>query len=69
VKFNVASQAIPMKLVFVIKRGQTRSALGLGDHQTSLKPAEIIQLYSHRWQIEYYFEVAKQYLQFDQTQI
>jgi len=30
---------------------------------------EIIQMYDRRWQIEDYFKVAKQYLQFDKTQI
>lgn len=41
----------------------------LATTKLSLKPAEIIQMYGRRWQIECYFKVAKQYLQFDQTQI
>ncbi len=32
-------------------------------------PQEIIQMYARRWQIEGYFKVAKQYLQFDKAQI
>lgn len=58
-----------MKLVFVTKRGQTDQYLVLATTKLSLKPDEIIQMYGRRWQIECYFKVAKQYLQFDQTQI
>ncbi len=69
VTFEVAGQAMPMKLVFVTKRGQTDQYLVLAATKLSLKPAEIIQLYGRRWQVECYFKVAKQYLQFNQTQI
>ncbi len=58
-----------MKLVFVTKRGQTDQYLVLATTKLSLRPEEIIQMYGRRWQIECYFKVAKQYLQFDQTQI
>lgn len=67
--FDVAGQRIPMKLVFVTKRGQTDQYLVLATTKLNLRPDEIIQLYGRRWQIECYFKVAKQYLQFDQTQI
>ncbi|MFC6163710.1 transposase, partial [Lactiplantibacillus dongliensis] len=43
--------------------------LVLATTKLSLRPDEIIQMYGRRWQIECYFKVAKQYLQFDQTQI
>lgn len=69
VTFDVAGQAMPMKLVFVTKRGRTDQYLVLETTKLSLRPEEIIQLYGRRWQIECYFKVAKQYLQFDQTQI
>ncbi|WP_353989684.1 transposase [Pediococcus argentinicus] len=69
VKFEVDGNVVPMKLVFVSKRGKTNQYLVLATTKLSLKPAEIIQMYGRRWQIECYFKVAKQYLQFDQTQI
>lgn len=60
---------MPVKLVFVTKRGATNDYLVLGTTQIDLHPQEIIQMYARRWQIEGYFKVAKQYLQFDRTQI
>lgn len=69
VTFEVAGKAMPMKLVFVTKRGQTDQYLVLATTKLALRPSEIIQMYGRRWQIECYFKVAKQYLQFDQTQI
>lgn len=69
VTFNVDGQTLPMKLVFITKRGQTNQFLVLATTKLSLKPTEIIQMYGRRWQIECFFKVAKQYLQFDQTQI
>ena len=60
---------MPVKLVFVTKRGDKNNYLVLGKTKTSLEPTDIIQLYARRWQIEGYFKVAKQYLQFDKTQI
>lgn len=58
-----------MKLVFVTKRGQADQYLVLATTMTDLRPEAIIQMYGRRWQIECYFKVAKQYLQFDQTQV
>jgi len=69
VMFDVAGQVMPVKLVFVTKKGTANDYLVLGTTQTGLHPQEIIQMYARRWQIEGYFKVAKQYLQFDQTQI
>jgi len=69
VTFEVAGEVMPVKLVFVAKRGNSSNYLVLGTTNTHLKPQEIIQMYARRWQIEGYFKVAKQYLQFDQTQI
>lgn len=69
VTFDVDGQTMPVKLVFVTNRGKSDNYLVLGTTQTGLHPNEIIQMYGRRWQIEGYFKVAKQYLQFDQTQI
>lgn len=69
VTFEVDGQTMPMKLVYVTKRGQSDQYLVLATTKLSLKPDEIIQMYGRRWQIECFFKVAKQYLQFDQTQI
>ena len=69
VTFDVNGQAMPVKLVFVTNRGASNDFLVLGTTKTGLHPDEIIQMYGRRWQIEGYFKVAKQYLQFDRTQI
>lgn len=69
VKFNIDGQTMPVKLVFVTNRGNTNDFLVLGTTKINLHPDEIIQMYGRRWQIEGYFKVAKQYLQFDKTQI
>lgn len=69
VKFQVGDQEMPVKLVYIVDRNVADQYLVLGTTKTSLRPEEIIQLYARRWQIENYFKVAKQYLQFDQTQI
>jgi len=58
-----------LKLVYVVNRNKRNQYLVLGTTKTDLKPEQIIKLYARRWQIEGYFKVAKQYLQFDQTQI
>lgn len=67
--FDVDGQTMSVKLVFVTNRGASNDFLVLGTTKTGLHPDEIIQMYGRRWQIEGYFKVAKQYLQFDQTQI
>jgi len=69
VTFTVDGQEMPVKLVFVTNRGNKNNYLVLGTTKTNLRPDEIIQMYGRRWQIESYFKVAKQYLQFDKTQI
>lgn len=58
-----------LKLVYVVNRHKNNQYLVLATSRINLKPAQIIQLYARRWQIEGYFKVAKQYLQFDRTQI
>ena len=67
--FDSDGQTMPVKLVFVTNRCASDDFLVLGTTKTGLHPDEIIQMYGCRWQIESYFKVAKQYLQFDQTQI
>lgn len=69
VTFDVSGQMMPVKLVFVTKKGSANDYLVLGTTKIGLHPQEIIQMYARRWQIEGYFKVAKQYLQFDRTQI
>lgn len=69
VTFNVNGQEMPVKLVFVTNRGKKNEYLVIGTTKTALRPEDIIQMYGRRWQIESYFKVAKQYLQFDKTQI
>ncbi len=69
VTFEVNGQEMPVKLVFVTNRGNKNNYLVLATTKTSLRPDQIIQMYGRRWQIESYFKVAKQYLQFDKTQI
>ena len=69
VKFEVDGQEMPVKLVYVSNRGASNQYLVLATTKIGLRPKEIIQMYGRRWQIEGYFKVAKQYLQFDQTQI
>lgn len=59
----------PLKLVFVTKRGNKGRYLVLATTQIQLQPAEIIQLYGRRWQIETYFKAAKQYLALNRSQI
>lgn len=60
VTFEVDGEKIPMKLVFVTKRGQADQYLVLATTMTDLRPEAIIQMYGRRWQIECYFKVAKQ---------
>ncbi|AKP64296.1 transposase [Levilactobacillus koreensis] len=69
VSFEVNGHSMLVKLVFVTKRGAHNDYLVLGTTNTDLHPQEIIRMYARRWQIEGYFKVAKQYLQFDKTQI
>lgn len=69
VNFAVDGQVIPVKLVFVTKRGAADQYLVLTTTKLALRPEEIIQMYGRRWQIECYFKVAKQYLQFVHTQV
>ncbi|MDB7660563.1 transposase [Lacticaseibacillus rhamnosus] len=69
VYFEVNGTSMPVKLVFVTNRANANQYLVLGTTKTNLRPEEIIQLYGRRWQIEGFFKVGKQYLQFDQTQV
>lgn len=58
-----------LKLVFVSNRGSKNKYLVLATTQTKLRPEEIVQLYSRRWQIETYFKTSKQYLALDKSQV
>lgn len=69
VKFQVSGQEIPVKLVYIVNRNAADQYLVLGTTNANFRPEQIIELYARRWQIENYFKVSKQYLQFDQTQI
>lgn len=68
VSFDIDGHQMPVKLVFVTNRADKNKYLVLATTQVSLRPEQIIQMYGRRWQIESYFKVAKQYLQFDKTQ-
>lgn len=69
VQYDLDGVTMPMKLVFVTKKGAKGRYLVLATTQTNLRPERIIQLYGWRWQIEGYFKIAKQYLRFDATQV
>lgn len=69
VHFTIDGHDMPVKLVFVTNRGSNNKYLVLGTTNTDMGVKNIIQMYGRRWQIEGYFKVAKQYLQFDKTQI
>lgn len=68
VQFEVNGNVMAVKLVFVPNRHDPSKFLVLGTTKISMKPDEIIQMYGRRWQIEGFFKVGKQYLQFDHTQ-
>ena len=51
VSFDVDRQEALTKLVFVSKRGDKDDCLVLGTTKTSLRPQEIIKMYSRGWQI------------------
>lgn len=69
VEAHYQDHRFPLKLVFVTKRGNKSRYLVLATTQIQLQPAEIIQLYGRRWQIETYFKAAKQYLALNKSQI
>ena len=64
-----SDSGIELRLVFVRNQRKANNYLVLATTKVSLRPAEIIQLYGRRWQIETYFKAAKQYLRFDKTQV
>jgi len=53
---------IPVRLVYVRKRGKKKEYLVLLSTDMSLSEEEIIQTYGKRWQIEVFFKVCKSYL-------
>jgi len=53
---------IPVRLVYVRKRGKKKEYLVLLSTDMSLSEEEIIQIYGKRWQIEVFFKVCKSYL-------
>src|SRR5699024_11565163 len=69
VSFHVDGQDMPMRLVFVAKRGKADQYLVLATTKLFLKPTEIIQMYCRRWKIECYFKVEKNYIHIVQTQM
>lgn len=62
-------ESFPVKLVFVSNRGRSDCFLALATTKQSLHPKEIIQMYGRHWQIEGYFNIAKQYLRLDRSQV
>lgn len=69
VEAHAGDYTFPLRLVFVTKRGHTNKFLVLASTNPGLTPDKIIQMYGHRWQIEGFFKVAKQYLRLDRSQI
>ena len=53
---------IPVRLVYVRKRGKRKEYLVLLSTDMSLSEEKIIQTYGKRWQIEVFFKVCKSYL-------
>jgi len=53
---------IPVRLVYVRKRGKKKEYLVLLSTDMSLSEEEIIRIYGKRWQIEVFFKVCKSYL-------
>ena len=53
---------LPIRLVYVRKRGKKKEYLVLLSTDMSLSEEEIIRIYGKRWQIEVFFKVCKTYL-------
>ena len=53
---------LPVRLVYVRKRGKKKEYLVLLSTDMSLPEEEIIRIYGKRWQIEIFFKVCKSYL-------
>jgi hypothetical protein len=53
---------LPVRLVYVRKRGKKKEYLVLLSTDMSLTEEEIIRIYGKRWQIEVFFKVCKSYL-------
>jgi hypothetical protein len=54
--------ALPVRLVYVRKRGKRKEYLVLLSTDMSLSEEEIIRIYGKRWQIEVFFKVCKSHL-------
>jgi len=55
-------EVLPVRLVYVRKRGKKKEYLVLLSTDMSLSEEEIIRIYGKRWQIEIFFKVCKSYL-------
>jgi transposase len=53
---------LPVRLVYVRKRGKKKEYLVLLSTDMSLSEEEIIRIYGRRWKIEVFFKVCKSYL-------
>ena len=53
---------LPVRLVYVRKRGKRKEYLVLLSTDMSLSEEEIIRIYGKRWQIEVFFKVCKSHL-------
>jgi len=53
---------LPVRLVYVRKKGKKKEYLVLLSTDTSLTEEEIIRIYGKRWQIEIFFKVCKSHL-------
>jgi IS4 transposase len=59
---NKDGTVLPVRLVYVRKRGKKKEYLVLLSTDMSLSEEEIIRIYGKRWQIEVFFKVCKSYL-------
>lgn len=64
VELNDNGMLYKVKIVFVKNRNKKRSWLAILSTDITLSDAEIVRIYGKRWDIEVYFKMAKQYLNF-----
>jgi len=60
--FDKNGVVLPVRLVYVRKRGKKKEYLVLLSTDMSLSEEEIIRIYGKRWQVEIFFKVCKSYL-------
>jgi len=61
---NIIIERIPVKLVYLPNRANTKEWICIMSTKTRMKETEIIRQYGKRWNIEVMFKCSKQYLKF-----